>query len=412
MAGVGWFRELFGSREQPSEAPPAGGATSFGEANNEFALAMYGQLREQPGNLLVSPFSIRVALGIALAGARGETAAQMRDALCISSTDEALHAAVSRITRQLNAGGGGHYEMVVANSLWAQNDPPLQPGFLDLIARYYDGRMNVVDFREDAEHARTTINRWVEGKTRQKILALIPPGGLNDETRLVLVNALYFKGTWVLPFERAATRDAPFHLAGGTTVEARLMYQREDIRHMEADGYQAVDLAYKDGGLSMLVLLPNRQDGLRELEESLTERMLDHCIAQLETRKVNLFLPQFKIAGESLDVRAQLAALGMPLAFSQVQADFSGINGLEPPHEDALWISKVFHKTFVEVNEVGTEAAAATAVVMDRIGSAPDNRPRPIALFRADHPFLFAIRDRKSDTILFLGRMTDPTRQD
>jgi serpin B len=410
MAGVGiWFRELFGTKELPPSGEDAQPRT-HDEDNNEFALAMYRQLRQRPGNLFASPFSVRIALAMTLAGARGETAAQMREALCISSSDETLHVAISRIIQQLNAAGGGKYEMAVANSLWGQHDQPLLAGFLDLIARHYGGGMNLVDFRGDAETARRTINQWVDDKTKQKIGEVIPSGGVDDGTRLVLVNAIYFQGKWERPFRKTATRDEPFHLDGGETVQASLMHQREDVRYLQGGGYQAVDLSYRGGDLSMLVLLPDRQDGLRDLETRLTERMLHDCAAQMETREVKVFLPRFKITWGTADLRNQLTALGMALAFSSSEANFSGMNGLEPPHEDSLWISKVFHKTFVEVNEEGTEAAAATAVTMMIMGSRITPPPPPIPIFRADHPFLFAIRDRRSGAILFLGRMSDPTR--
>ena len=300
--------------------------------------------------------------------------------------------------------------MAVANSLWGQDGTPLQPGFLDLIARHYRGAMNLVDFRRGAEAARVTMNQWVEDKTRQKIRELIPSGGLGADTRLVLVNAAYFKGMWVQQFRKAATRDEPFHVEGGGKVQAPLMHQREGVRYLQARGYQAVDLVYRGGDLSMLVLLPDRKDGLRDLEMTLSARMLHDCVAQMGTREVKLFLPRFKITWGTVNVRDQLTALGMPLAFTRL-ANFSGINGHEPPHEDSLFISAILHKAFVETNEEGTEAAAATAVFMTTAASLRSLKPPPVPIFRADHPFLFAIRDRKSGTILFLGRMADPTRE-
>jgi serpin B len=334
----------------------------------------------------------------------------MRAALCISSSDETLHIAFAETIQRLNAAGGGAYEMAVANSLWAQDGAPLQPEFLDLIARHYRGAMNLVDFRRGAEAARVTINQWVEDKTKQRIRKLISSGGLDGDTRLVLVNAVYFKGTWVLPFRRAATRDEPFHLEGAGKVQAPLMHQQKEIRYLQAGGYQAVDLVYRGGDLSMLVLLPARKDGLRDLEKKLSARMLHDCVARMATREVKLFLPRWKITWGTLDLRDHLTALGMPLAFTRLQANLSGINGHEPPHENSLFISSVFHKAFVETNEEGTEAAAATAVTAGTLSCAPSNPP-PVAVFRADHPFLFAIRDRNSGAILFLGRMADPTRE-
>jgi serpin B len=350
------------------------GPKSFAGDSNDFALAMYGLLRHRPGNMFFSPFSIRVALGMTHAGARGETAAQMREALRISSSDETLHVAFAETVQRLNAAGGGKYEMAVANSLWGQDGLPLQPGYLDLIARHYGGSMNLVDFRRAAEAARMTINQWVEDKTRQKIRELIPSGGLSAETRLVLVNAVYFKGMWVLQFRRGATREEPFRLEGGGTE-----------------------------------LLPDRKDGLRDLEKTLSARLFHDCVAQMDVREVKLFLPRFKITWGTLNLGEQLTALGMSLAFTRSQADFSGINGHEPPDDDSLFISGVFHKAFVEVNEEGTEAAAATAVSMAPAAALRPSNPPP--LFRADHPFLFAIRDRKSGAILFLGRIADPTSE-
>ena len=410
MAGVGvWFRDLFGTK---ALSPSGGDAQprTPDEDNNEFALAMYRHLRQQPGNLFVSPFSIRTALGMTLAGARGETAAQMREALCISSSDETLHVATARIIGQLTAAGVGKYELVVANSLWGQHDKPLLADFLDLIARHYGEGMNLVDFRDDAEMARKTINQWVDDKTKQKIQEIIPSGGVTNGTRLVLVNAIYFSGMWELPFDKTVTFDEPFYLDGGGTVQTPLMQQREDVGYLQGKGYQAVDLSYRGGKLSMLVLLPDRQDGLRDLETRLTERMLHDCAAQMKARKVKVFLPRFKITSGTADLSGQLTTMGMGMAFSRSKANFSGMNGLEPPHEDSLSISNVFHKTFVDVNEEGTEAAAATAITMVSFSSRITKPPPPIPIFRADHPFLFAIRDRRSGAILFLGRMSDPTR--
>ena len=412
-----WLRGLRGS-DQPVPDPSAphartrpGGPQSFAEDNNEFALAMYGLLRQRPGNLTFSPFSIRAALGMTQAGARGETAAQMREALCVTSPDETLHAAFSETVQRLNSAGGGEYELAVANSLWGQEGAPLQPDYVRLIARHYRGAMKLLDFRGGAEAARTTVNRWVEDATRQKIRELIPPGGLDADTRLVLANAVYFRGLWTLPFDEEGTREEPFHLDGGGRVQAPLMRQQDEVRHVQAGGYQAVDLIYRGGDLSMLVLLPDRKDGLRDLEKTLSAHMLHDCVAQTRTREVKLFLPRFKITWGTADVRDQLTALGMPFAFSRLQADFSGINGHVPPDEDALFIAAVYHQALVEVNEEGTEAAAATAGDMRCLAAARFSWPPPIPVFRADHPFLFAIRDRRSGTILFLGRIEDPTRE-
>jgi serpin B len=388
--------------ETPVSAPDP-----FVEDHNDFALAMYGQLRQRPGNLFFSPFSIRSALGMAHAGARGETAREMSKALRLSSWNETPHAGFAEIIPRLNATGRAQHEMAVANSLWGQEGAPFLSDFLDRIAKDFGGGMNHVDFRRAAAAARVTINQWVEEKTRLKIRGLIPPGSVDSDTRLVLVNAVYFKGRWVLEFDRSATRNETFRLEGGGKVKAPLMNQHAEVRYRAAAGYQ-VDLAYRGKALSMLVLLPDRKSGLRDLESSLSTRMLHDCVAQMGYCGVRLCFPRFKITWGSEDLRDYLSTLGMPLAFTRFRADFSGINGLKPPQEEALFISNVFHKAFVEANEEGTEAAAATAVGHSEV-TAP--APAPERIFRADHPFLFAIRDRKSGAILFLGRVADPTQE-
>jgi serpin B len=379
--------------------------TGFAKANNEFALAMYRRLAPKAGNCVFSPFSVRVALAMVYAGARGKTAAQMREALGIPSSDDQPHIDFGDIIQRLNTGGGGQYEMAVANALWGQKGEPLQAEFLDLIVRHYGGAVNVVDFH-GAASARDTINQWVADRTRQKIQQLIPPGGVRPDTRLILVNALYFKGQWVLPFRASDTSEAPFYREGGGTVRTALMWQCDTFRHVRAKGYQAIELDYHGDDLSMLVLLPDRKNGLRALEKALTASMLNACVSRMAAREVALFLPPFTTTSATVDMRGPLRALGMTLAFEPFQADFSGINGRHAPHAEALFVSAVLHKAFVQVDEEGTEAAAATAVLFFLRASIS---ARPPAIFRADHPFLFAIRDRHSGAILFLGRMADPT---
>ena len=417
MAGIrAWLHGLFrregslASGRAPRADGRSVGSWSFADGNNDFAIAMYGKLRRTPGNLFFSPFSIRTALCMSQAGARGATATQMGEALCASSSGEAAQVAFAEAIQRLNAAGGGTYEMAVANSLWGQEGSPLQPGYLDLIARYFGGDMKAQDFRRGAEAARVTINQWVEDRTRRKIQDLIPPGGVNALTRMVLVNAVYFKGIWALRFRREATQDEPFHLEAGRSVRVALMHQVEDVRYVRGADYQAVDLDYLGGDVSMLVLLPDRKDGIEALEAVLSARLLDDCAGRAVERVVKVFLPRFRMTWGTIDLGEQLKALGMPLAFTRTEADFSGINGCAPGHEDSLFISAVFHKAFVEVNEEGTEAAAATAVGMTGSSLALPKKPPPIPVLRADHPFLFAIRDRKSGAILFLGRVADPTR--
>jgi serpin B len=392
-----WFSEFFSATNEMA---------SFPQESDDFALAMYAQLGTRPGNLFFSPFNVRTVLAMAYAGAKGSTADQMREALRISVPGETLHADFGRVIRHLRSTGSGKWEMDMANSLWSQAGVPLRPEYLELMAQHYDGNTNLVDFRSAPESARAAINQWIEEKTRQRIRDLIPPGTVSPEMRLILASAVYFKGTWALQFHKPATRSELFRLEGGGNVRVNLMYQQDEIRYMEGAGYQAVELAYLGGGVSMLVLLPDERNALPDLEKKLSSHLLHDCVAKMEVREVKVFLPQFKITWGT-DLTDVLSALGMPLAFSRSGADFSGINGYEPPSKDSLFLSAVQHKAFVEVNEEGTEAAAATAAHMELAAMAPPAPPR-IPVFRADHPFLFAIRDRESGAIVFLGRMANP----
>jgi serpin B len=220
---------------------------------------------------------------------------------------------------------------------------------------------------------------------------------------------VYFKGVWEVEFRAEDTCDEAFYSSNGGTSPVPLMGYQKPIWHMQGRGFQAVDLKYRKSNLSMLVLLPDRKDGLRELEEALTVPLLNECTSRMEFTPVTLSLPRFKFTWGNVDLSEDLAALGMPLAFDRNCADFSGINGHEPPAVEALFISHVLHKAFVEVNENGTEAAAATAVEFRKMGRALWAQPRPIPIFRADHPFVFALRDGGSGPILFIGRVEDPS---
>lgn len=375
----------------------------FTTDHNECALALYGQLLKRHRNLFFSPLSIRTALGMTYAGARGETAAQMRRALRFASSNDTSHVEFAELIRRLNAAGDGRYELAVASSLWGQDGAPLLPEFFEAVTRNYDGEMHLVDFRCDPEIVRAAINKWVEDKTHERIRDLI--SSLHPDTRLVVVNAVYFQGKWTLQFREDATHDDLFFLEGGGTVQAPLMQQQEQVRYLQADGFQAVDLDYQGGELSLLMFLPDTKDGLRDLERRLSARVFHDCVAKMVMREVDLVLPRVKLTWSS-DIGLELSALGMSLAFNRSQADLSGINGHVPPHENALSISTVQHQAFIEMNEQGTEAAAATGIGMIALGC---HEPAQVPIFRADHPFLFAIHARKSAAILFLGRIADLT---
>ena len=381
---------------------------AFAEDNNEVALALFGKSLDERGNLFFSPFSVRTVLGMMCVGARGETAAQMTNVLRLSSSSETNDYGLADLIQRLNSSGGGKYEVAVALSVWAQCGDPLRAEFIAMLEGFYRGSMNHVDFRDGAEAASAAINRWVEEHTRQNIRGMVSSADLRPDTGLILVNAVYFKGLWERPFQTAATLNEPFYLERGGQVGARLMHQESEIRYLQADGFQVVDLDYQGGDMSMLILLPQEIDGLHDLEGRLSATILRDSVSKMERRKVKVALPKFRMTWSAADLKSWLSALGMPLAFARSLADFSGINGCEPPHANALFISTIFQKAFVNVNEEGTEATAATLAVFLR--GMPDRDPPPVPIFRADHPFLFAIRDRYSDSILFFGRMSDPTK--
>jgi len=376
---------------------------------NGFALALYERLRHAPGNLCFSPFSIRTALGMTYAGARGATATEMGRALDLPPSDEALHALVRNMRQSLETGAGAG-EMSFANALWSQEGAPLQTDFASLVSRYYGAPVNLVDFRRDPDAVRGAINRWIADATRERIRELIPQGGIGPDARLILANAVFFEGAWDEPFDEDDTQDAPFHLEAGGTVDARLMYEQRSVWYFEDDDLQTVALPYRGHEFSMVLTLPKRRDGLADLEARLGAQTQDRS-GRMEHRSVKLHVPRFTISWGTADVKDALSAMGMTTAFDQRRADFSGINGRQPPDTEALFISSVFHRAFIEVDEEGTEAAAATAVEMVRCLAMEPSRPPAIPVFRADHPFLFTIRHDASGATLFMGRVSDPTHE-
>jgi serpin B len=371
------------------------------EGNNAFAFDLYAKLKGEKGNIIYSPYSISTALAMTYAGARGETAAEVRKTLRFAFGQEKLHPAMADLVDDLNSRGGdegeGAYELVVANRLWGQAGYRFLAPFLGLNKAYYGAGLEQVDFARATERARKTINAWVEDRTREKIKELLKPGVLTPLTRLVLTNAIYFKGNWASEFKKERTSDAPFHVTPERTVNVPTMRQTAKFGYTDTPGLQVLEMPYVGGELSMVVLLPKKADGLAEFEATLSAAQLKTWVSRLRTRKVAVFLPKFKLEF-GIGLAKTLAAMGMPRAFDDRRADFSGMDGTRE-----LYISAVIHKAFVDVNEEGTEAAAATAVV---IGKRSVSR---LPVFRADRPFVFLIRDRVTGSVLFIGRVTDPS---
>ncbi len=370
--------------------------------NSQFALDLYGRLRAGHGNVFFSPYSISSALAMTYAGARRETADQMAGTLRFKLSFSRVHLAFAELEDHLNAvQEKKEVQLAVANSLWPQIGFEFLPDYLALCKQNYGAAIMPVDFAEHTEAARRTINGWVSDRTYGKIPELIKAEMLDGDVRLVLVNAIYFKGNWQLPFDVRLTEDQPFHVSPDKTVTAPLMQKTEEFGYGEFPGMQVLEMPYYGWDTSMLVLLPRDVDGLTNLEKQLTPENLKLWTTGLPTGRVHVFFPKFTARSQFL-LADTLGAMGMPDAFDASKADFSGMDGRRD-----LFISHVIHEAYVQVDEKGTEAAAATGVVMTLGMAAP---PRQVPVFRADHPFLFLIRDNQTGSILFLGRVVDPTR--
>jgi serpin B len=365
------------------------------EANNLFAFDLYRQLATaHTNNIALSPYSISSAFAMVYGGARGTTAAELKKALYLAD-QSVTHPAFAALGESLSSlEKAGTLQLSIANALWPQKDYPLDPDYLDLTATYYNAETHTVDYASDPEAARTRINQWTREKTAGKITTLIPEGTLTPLTRLVLANAIYFKGRWATPFKKEATREAPFYGLDGTVTNLPTMFVEETFNLAFSDTLQALELPYDGGNLSMLILLPTAKDGLPALEKALNTDLLEAL--EFHPKKVMVHLPLFKLA-TTLSLRSTLQTLGIQAAFAEETADFSGMTG-----QRELFLTEAIHKAVLEVNEEGTEAAAATGVAFGVTSLPPQ--------FNADHPFIYLIRDNTSGAILFLGRVMNPAR--
>jgi serpin B len=378
--------------------------TAVGQSINAFAESLYRQIQGQAGgsgNLFLSPASISTALAMTYAGARGETATQMAAALDYTLDPSTLAGDFGSLIADLNSAGQGNYSLSVADALWGQQGFSFLAPYLNLVQANYGGGLHQVDFQYATEAARQTINNWVAQQTNNKIQNLIPQGALDSLTRLVLTNAIYFKGQWATPFNSSLTQNANFTLASGGQVQVPTMHNTASFRYMQSDGYQVLELPYAGGRLAMDVLLPTA-GGSAGLDVSQLPANLSSWLQGLAPQRVAVSLPKFQITTPAIDLTQSLESLGMTDAFSPTAANFSGMANLQQ-----LYISSVFHKAFVDVNEAGTEAAAATAVIVEPICIVMPFTP-PV-VFNADHSFLFLIRDTQSGSVLFMGQVADPT---
>jgi len=377
--------------------------TTLVAGNSEFTFNLYQELKKVDGNLFYSPHSISLALAMAYAGARGDTEQQMADTLRFTLPNSQLHPAFNWLDIELGSRGEGAkgkdgegFRFNIVNAIWGQKDYKFLSEFLDILAENYGAGLRPLDFIKAPEQSRITINDWVSEQTEGKIKDLIPQGLIHSLTRLVLTNAIYFNSAWQYPFEEEMTKDGPFYLLDGSKVTVPMMGQTENFGYTEGDGYQVVELPYDGRELSMVILLP-RKDNFKHFEGSLDYQLVDSLIKALEYQRVNLTMPKFEFESE-FRLSDTLLAMGMPVAFSS-SADFSGMTG-----NRELFIQEVIHKAFVSVDEAGTEAAAATAVIMP--ASMP---PGELVEVTVDRPFIFLIRDIKTGAILFIGRVLNPT---
>jgi serpin B len=409
--------------------------------NNEFALNLYSKMKELPQikadecNLFISPYSISTAFAMVYSGARGNTAKEIADILCFPQVGfEQVASDFNVLQKHLQANQeAAGFQLNLANSLWLQKGYDFVPEFLELNKKYFDAGLSELDFTQ-SEDARKTINDWVEKQTKEKITDLIPAGMIDGLTRLILTNAIYFKGNWVIPFKEENTKPADFNVTKDKKVQVQMMYQKERYKYAKTDDMELLqipygldevsmiimeisrdnnriisgDLGYNDAGkltreqlkelpnLSMLILLPK---SIGDLDINL--KTLESYIQKMKEQEVEVYLPKFKFSCDTIELKDILIEMGLKDAFTG-RADFSGIN----PQKE-LFISNVLHKTFVEVNEKGTEAAAASSLRMMM-----DIPPAPPPIFRADRPFIFIIRDNKTESILFMGRVVNPSRKE
>ena len=368
------------------------------EKNNMFTFDLYQKLKNNSGNIFFSPYSISTALAMIYGGAVGETEIQMAKTLHFNLDQKIFHKEFSALQESLNESNkSSSVSFNIANSLWLQNDYNFLKSYLNLIKENYDSEFNCLDFRK-TEKARKTVNSWVEKKTKAKIKNLIKEGMIGEMTKLVLTNAIYFKGIWEKAFDKKATRPLPFYLNEKKSKNVAMMYQKGKFRYRQDSkmNLQAIELPYDGERLSMLILLPEEKEGITQLEEKINENVITEISQKFQSTKLKLFLPKFKMINE-FSLEKILSSMGMPNPFSN-QADFSGMTGVKD-----LNIDKVIHKAFVDVYEEGTEAAAATAVTMRKMFI-----PQEIPVFKADHPFIFIIRDDITKSILFMGRVSEP----
>lgn len=374
-------------------------------ANNKFAFDVYPKLIEKEKNTFFSPLSISSAFGMVYEGANGKTASEIKSVFHFPEDMNILRSSFYSINNEINK-TSKEYQLSIANALWAQKDYKFLDEYISSVDKYYGGKVTNLDFLNAVEEARLIINKWIEDKTNNKIKDIISKGSLSEATKLVLTNAIYFNGKWEKPFEKKATKaDIMFTTNPGINVNVNMMQQTNDdktvFKYGENNDLQILEMPYKGDKLSMVVVLPKKND-ITSLEKLLTLSNFNNWKKSLKEQRVNVFIPQFKFDSKYSSMANTLKSMGMPTAFSPGNADFSKMDGTKD-----LFIDSVIHQSFVDVNEDGTEAAAATVVMMATTSAGPQEGP-VIPTFYANHPFVFVIQDTTNRNILFMGRIVNP----
>jgi serpin B len=386
----------------PEAKPEPTEADNVVSANNMLAVDMYKKImnndENQDGNIFLSPYSISSALAMTYEGAKGGTAEEMRAVLHLPSDISVVRDGFKEINTDINK-ENNFYNLSVANALWAQENYPFEQDYFSTVSEYYGGEATNLDFVNDAGNSRTIINDWVESRTNDRIKDILPVGIPTPLTRMILTNTIYFKSNWSSIFETELTKTENFTLDSGNQVQTEIMHQGRYFNYGETDYLQMLEMDYLGFDLSMLILLP-KDVLLADLEASLSTENLDAWKDSMERKEVIVSFPKFKFETKYI-LAEDLKAMGMPTAFKYPDADFTGMSPT-----DELYIDEVIHQTFIEVTESGTEAAAATAVVMGATGAPGD--PPPPKVFTADHPFIFIIQQKDTGNILFMGRVMDP----
>jgi serpin B len=374
--------------------------SELAEGTTDFAMDFYQMLAKADGNIICSPYSISLALAMTYAGAANETAQQLADTLHFTLSQNRLHAVFNALNLDITS----QYEhededcripeVNIHNALWGQTDYTFLPSFLDVLGENYDAGITLLDFRGSPEDSRRIINEQISEQTRGRVGNFLPRGSVTSDTRLVLTNSIFFRAFWLSPFRPENTAQAPFYLLAGSSVNSDMMLQTGAFRYMQGDQYQAVELLYDGSHLSMLILVPDA-GAFPAVESLLTRGLLADILENLEWKELKLRMPKFEYESDAVSLRNTLARMGMAAAFSET-ADFSGMTGYPK-----LCIGDVFHQAFISADEKGTEAAAASAVVMP-----PGSSDLPV--LNIDRPFIFFIRDTETGIILFMGRMVSP----